>query len=203
MNLVPSIGLAGIYTLLAPFSSKVLPGVQYTCAAARLMSDLIAEGIDPKARYYTANQLADSKYDEDLANGVCIVSLVSSTGSWVYVPSSYIASFPNMSGVTYAAVSLLVKLGAIPDTLSLDYLKTKLANVTSDTIGILPTIQSVVTSASAIVSSDDHKLIEAARQAKITGSTTDSAMVARLQAQVETMTQQIRALEKYITDNGL
>jgi hypothetical protein len=74
-SLVPQIGAAGIYTLLSPFDTMLVSGVNYTCKAVRTIDDLLAAGVDPYAAYYnpTGTPIDKATYTADVAAGVQII----------------------------------------------------------------------------------------------------------------------------------
>lgn len=198
MNNIPQIGMQGIYTLLTPFDTLLLPKVAYRCAAVRRLEDIVAAGGDPQADYYTARGLDTATYQTDLAAGVCIVSLRAGNGSWVYVPTSYIASMPDQGGIPYTTLALAIKLAAIPDSLDLSYVKSKIQAVVKDNLGVDSTVRTVVISPTTFLSQTEHDTIEAARQANITNSTTDYAQLQQVTQERDTALQKVSELEAYI-----
>lgn len=198
MALIPPIGTAGIYKLQSPFDVLLQPNTSYRTDSARRVSDFLELGVDPFEEFYQKNGLAKETYDADVTNQVVIVGLVSGAGHWVYVPSTYIVAYPDLNGVPYAVTVLGLELGAIPTYLDLSGLKTALANLVRDTIGVTPTPKEVVISAVSKLSQQDHDALEAGRAVLITNTTTDRAKYLALQTQYATLQQQYQALEDYV-----
>lgn len=198
MALLPPIGTSGIYKLKAPFDTQLQPNTSYRADSLRRISDYLELGVDPFEEFYDKNGLPKEIYDQDVQNQVVIAGLVSAAGHWVYVPSTYIISFPDLNGVPYTVMVLGLELGAIPQYMDLTGLKNTLANLCQDTIGVMPTVKEVAISAVSKLSQADHDALEAGRQAKITNTTTDRAKAIALQAQVTALQQQISALQDYI-----
>lgn len=200
MALIPPVGTSGIYTLAAPFNSLLQADMSYRCDAVRRISDFIEVGIDPFEEFYVANQLEKNTYDQDLMNQVCIISLVSSTGHWVYVPSTYILAYPDINGVPYTVMVLGVEIGAVPNYLNLAGFKQAIINLTRDTIGVIPTIREVAISAVQKLSHVEHSVLENARVLLVNNSQTDRAKLLAAQAELNQLRQQYDQLETYIRD---
>lgn len=197
-QLIPEIGATGSFTAKSPFDSKINDKQTYQCMAVRRLSDLVALGDDPFVDYYQPIGLAESVYKADLAAGVCLVSLQSSSGRWIYIPNTYLLTYPGMSGVKYHCVVLGVALGAIPVNLDVSALKSQISNLVKDTLGVNNEIKVVVVSPEALVSQESHTYLEAARVAKITNKTTDSAKLAKAQSELATTRLKVTELETYI-----
>jgi hypothetical protein len=202
-SLVPQIGAAGIYTLLAPFDTKLTPNTNYTCKAVRTIDDLLASGVDPYATYYnpTGTPIDRTTYNADVAAGVQIVSLFSASGTPVYVPSTYIQSFPAAGGVPYAVMCMAVQIPAIPESLDLGPCKTQIIAIVKDTLGMDATITEVQLTEITLVDQATSQRYEAARQANITNSTTDNAKLIAAQTALAAAQQQITLLQDYIKNN--
>lgn len=198
MNLIPPIGATGLYKLSNPFASIINTNISYTCMAVRKLSDVSAMGIDPFKVYYEPYGLTQQAYEEDLLNGICIISLQSNSGIWAYVPSSYLQGYPEVNGVPYASVALMVHLGALPDSLNLDYLKNKVKDDVQALLGVQPNVQTVVTSARTLVSQDNHRAAEQARQNNIETNQTDYSSIVALQSANAELRAKIAQLEAYI-----
>ena len=199
MSVVPSVGSTGSYALKAPFDKSILATRSYTCIAVRRLDEIIAAGDDPYSKYYfQPYQLTLEEYKRDLATGVSIVTLRAEGGSNVYVPSSYVESFPIAGGVAYRNMGLLVDLKAISDQLDLAPLKKKISDLVTSIIGVVPTIKEASLSNPVNQSVEDHKRIEAARLKMVTDRETDYARAQRLLKENETLRAKIQELEKYI-----
>lgn len=195
---LPDIGSVGSFVLKAPYNTLIKNNVSYRCKSLRLLSECVADGLDPFSYYYESVGLSQDVFDKDLENDVSIVSLQTDKGEWLYIPSSYILQFPNMNGIVYRAMMLGMSLGALPDTMKLDALKTSISNLIKDTIGITPSIKEIVVSVPSIVSKIDHDLIETARLAKVTVTSSDAAKLAKANQDLVLARTKISELENYI-----
>lgn len=195
---LPDIGATGNYTLKTPFNVLVKPQVSYTCKAIRKLSDLIADGLDPFELIYNPVDILQSIYDQELKDDVCIISLQTGDGEWLHIPNNYIIKFPNMNGIVYRAMMLGISLGALPDTLNLDALKTAMTNLVYDNLGVTSVVKEVVISVPSIISKVDHDLIETARLSKVSLTMSDSGLLGKAQNDLDKARIQIANLEEFI-----
>ena len=200
-GVVPLLSAKGIYRLKAPFDAQLLANTSYECVALREMVDLLSTGTDVYAQYYEPYGLTEQEYQQDVTDGVVMCSLRTDGGIWLYVPSSYVLSFPGMSGVKYGVMLLGVMLGSIPETLDLTYLKSQIEQMVSSELGITSAVEEVIVSQIDILSKDEHLRLEAARKAKISAMSnayTKSKKLETLNTQLMAKNEQ---LSQYILDH--
>lgn len=198
MGMIPTLGATGIYTVSEPFKSVIVSNMSYCCMAIRRLSDIVGLGIDPYDVYYQPHGLPQSRYEQDLKNTECIVSLQNSNGEWAYIPSSFITGYPELNGIPYTCIGLFAQLGALPDRLDLTYLKTKVADVIQSVLGVSPSITTLVTSPRTIVTQEAHLTAESARQSQIGQTTTDYSEIIDLRARNAALQNKVVQLESYI-----
>lgn len=197
-NYIPGINTTGLFTLLPPFDNALLPDVPYTCIGIRRLTDIAAAGGDPQAEYYTPYAIAEADYEADVANEVCIITLQSGSSSIVYVPSRYIDKAPELGGVQYTAMLMAIELGPVRDNLDLTYLKTKVAGVIEETIGITATPKLVAASLPMVLTNAQDETLEAARQANIAAVQTDHAKYLKAAAERDEAYAKIAELDAWI-----
>lgn len=198
MSLTPPVSASGLFQLAPPFEQELIPGVNYTCIAVRKFADIQKLGIDPYSTYYVPNGLTESIYEEDVVAGECIVTLRSNGGAFLYVPTSYILSYPNQGGIPYTAIVLGVDLGPIPNYVDLTAIKMAISNLVHDTFGVTPQIQQAAISETKNMSIADANAIESARLSEINTNQTDRAKYLASQAQLSAALAKIQELESYI-----
>lgn len=203
MSLIPPIGTTGVYRLKSPFAALLRNNTSYRCDAVRRFADLYEQGVDPFTAYYQPNGLSEAIFQRDLGSGVSIVSLASSADHWVYVPSSYIESYPNQGGVPYQGIVLGVPLGAVPTYMDLTAVRVAVQNVVRDMMGITATASQVAVTAVENVSVEDHNAFMAARAHNIETSITDSEKARKWEAAYREMKQRNEQLEAYIISKGI
>lgn len=197
-ELLPDINAKGIFSLRSPFSALIPPQTRYAVKGIRKLSEIIASGIDPFLLYYQPNTLTQTDYDNDTAIDISIVSLSSEVGQWIYVPSSYIISYPDVNGVVYTSLILGVSLGSVADIVPLDALKTSITNLVKDFLGILCEIKEVAVSPPAIIPYTQHVQIENARTVLKGTNQSDKAKYIDVVNKLNASTARIIELENYI-----
>lgn len=198
---IPPIGTRGVYSLKAPWTTQ--PTVLYSCAAIREFVDLENLGTNVYETYYLPYSVERNTYERDRRNNEVIITLVSDTESPIYVPSSFIAAFPDLSYRNYQHIVLSASVGPLPDYIDLTFAKAQMASALSDVIGVEPAVHVSVAAMSGVVSPDEHEALEAARQAAIANRTTDRARVLELQQQNASLAQRLAILEQIVKDHGL
>lgn len=200
---IPPLGTKGIYVLDSPFDSAIQVKELYECAAVRTFIDLENNGSNIFKTYYAPYGLLESDFIRDRDQGHILITLVSPKYPPVYVPSSYLKTFPSIVSKKYNQVILSLSLGAVPDDVILEPTIQAIQSVVSDHIGVTVNINVGVMPLTDAVSQEEHLILEAARQGAITVRETDYARVHDLTDQNTALVEQIALLEQIIKDNGL
>ncbi len=201
MSLIPPLGASGIYKLKAPFENTLRLNVAYRCAAIRRFNDLLERGSNPFQDYYVPNGLSEQTYQADARANTAIISLASDADHWVYVPATYIESFPNQGGIPYQGLVLGVPLGPVPTYTDLSGVKIALENVVRDQLGISVQANFVAVTEIQNLKQEDHDRIEASRANAVSSAVTDRAKYLQIQAAFQELQLRNQALEQYIRDN--
>ena len=196
---LPTVGAKGYFKLSAPFNSDILEGQPYTCRSVRTIDEYFSNGESPKETIYAPKGLPDLEFDQDFQEGNPIVGLETDGGHWVYVPSRYISGFPDVSGVAYHGLSLVVSLPALPVSRDLTSLKADIAAVVTNHLGIAPLVNEVITSKPVLVPVDDHVVLMAQREATRLSSVDSIATMEFLRQQNAILAQQVQTLTAYLT----
>ena len=198
---IPPIGTKGLYTLIAPFTASA--SVVYTTHAIRSFRDLQNLGTRIFETYYDPLGLETSDFERDRRNDEMIVTLLSDTQSPIYVPSSYIASYPDTQLKPYSHVVISASLGPLPDTLDLTAAMAAMAIAIQDVVGAEPTMNLSKAPSSQSISPNQHAILESARAAAINNQETlYGRYLAELQANA-LLQQRLAIFEQIIIDNNL
>jgi hypothetical protein len=197
-NILPTIGSAGSFKLLAPFDKMITDGVKYTCQAIRTLNDYLANNENPKTDIYDNYKIPETDYDKDLQENMHIVSLQSDIGHWLYVPARYIATYPLVNGIPYRSFAMVISLPSFPVDRDLKFLETEVSNLCKDTLGVSPQSKFVETSRIVLVSADKHNVTTAERNSIIQNKGTDRAKYSDLLHKHNQALIKITELEKYI-----
>lgn len=201
MKTTPPLHAEGRYTLRLPWVAS--PTTIYSCIAIRSFADIFKLGKNVLADYYAPKNLTSLEYEADSAEGAHIVTLLSREGEVIYVPDTYIESYPNMNNVAYSHVVLSVSIGALPDYIDLTFLRQQLSAVTSDVIGVAPTVKENRAPSVGAIDPLQHENLEVSRLAAITNRTTDFAKLKIELAKNQTLLEKVAMLEKIIRDKNL
>lgn len=201
--IIPTIGESGYYTLKPPFDASMIPNTVYTCQGIRRIGEYLAYNEDVFTDVYVKNGLTEADFQKDQASNMYIVSLQSETGQWIYVPASYIESYPIMNGVKYQNFMLGVSLGALPVNLDLTAIQGLVSNVIYQNLGITPKIVLTALSKPVLVDTAQHETIQNARLVRATQKLTDYGRWQQTVTQLQQAVEQIQQLEAFIKKNYL
>lgn len=201
-NIIPPVGTVGTYKLHEPFGAIVRPLVLYKLDAIRFFSDIENNGGNVYDLYYKPFGLSQQQVDTDRENKVCILTLVTDNFAPIYVPSSYVMSYPNLDVRPYSQIIMTLSFGPLPTDTIMEPAKTALANAASDFIGVRPDVYVGLMPLSDAITPEEDANREATRQAAIANRTTDYALLREANATIASLTQQIQIYQKICKDNG-
>lgn len=201
-NLIPPIGTKGRYNLHDPFGAAIHPTELYELAAERYFEDIENNGGNVYELYYKPYKLPESQVATDRANRVAILTLLTAKYPPIYVPTSFVKSYPDLNVRPYSQFILTLSLGPLPNDVILEPTMRAVANAASDFIGVTPEVFVSSLPISDLITAEDHENREVTRQAAIADRTTDYAQVRELQGQVMALSQQVALLQKICKDNG-
>lgn len=166
--ITPPIHATGVYSLYSPFTVSL--EMIYRCHAVRSFDELVKRGINVFEEYYSPKGLTEKIYKEDAAKGASIVTLISADNEYLYVPNTYIESYPGMAGLRYERKLLMLDLGPLPANFQLNYLLADMQDLVTKAVGVTEdkaklTFATVPMNGS--VSHEDHIQLEATRRAAI------------------------------------
>lgn len=196
-NLILSIGVEGSFELSPPFTNNIQAKAKYTIRSIRTMGDIIAAGDNPQ-ELYTTNQVPEAEYIRDLQADVCIIGLQSTSGDWVYVPQSYIVTLPNIEGVSYRPLAVVVALGMVSDETELINVTTAIERIVFEQLGVKTTTVITAVGASELVSAADDARIKVTRSERINYNESEAAHFTRLNKENAELRSKLQMLNDYI-----
>jgi hypothetical protein len=202
-ELLPGIGVSGDWTLKTPFDSKITAGLAYSCRAINKISVMVATGIDVLNTLYIPNGLTEANYDADVAADLSMVTLQSTSGQVIILPSTYLTGWPSADSVPYVVMGMVINLGPIPNTIDPTFLTDKVEPVIKNALGLDPEIHYVTLSETTNKTWDDHVAQENTRTAAITDENSDYVKRLNAEAALTAAQAQIVALQQVIIDAGL
>lgn len=201
VRITPPLQAKGRFVLRAPFIAE--PTTIYLCIALRKFRDIEEVGGNVYKDYYSPMGILEEAYREDADVSAAIVTLVDPYGNKIYVPDTYIASYPNMGEVEYHHVVLAASIGAIPNYVPLDNVIQGIAGIVSDMTGTEPTVSIHAATAREQPTAEQHELAEAARAAAITLRVTDRALYLQEKDKNFILTEENKLLVSLLQANGL
>tara|TARA_B100001057_G_scaffold463613_1_gene517977 strand:+ start:197072 stop:197671 length:600 start_codon:yes stop_codon:yes gene_type:complete len=196
MQLTPTIYATGRYQVRDPFT--LVDGVDYTCHAVRTFKECQQRGMDVFKEVYEANGIGRDKYLTDEAAGINIIALMTEGQPTLYIPDSYIASYPNLGEAVPQRLIISVDIGVISSHWSPDYLIEQMRNLASDIAGGEPEVELHSIPLLGRKSSGDVPAIEAGREVAVTQRTSDYAKTQELERSNALLREKVRSLENKV-----
>lgn len=201
MAYVPALQAAGLYRLKAPFDTLLAPNIRYTCDGIRTLQSLSADGEDAFELVYAPVALSRAEMLADIEADAVIVTLKASDAQRVNVPSTYILGMPDSTGIPYLGFYMALDLGTLPEGINLDYVSERVVGVVRETIGVITKVDLIATTNPMRLTQDQHKVVEATRELRITETESDYAKFLRVQKENQQLRDKVRLMEKWITDH--
>lgn len=133
-KVTPPLGAFGAYTLKAPWTT--VANISYKCVSLRRVEEIVKSGKDVFETFYAPMGLDLTVANADILQGVVFVGLLGGDGSRIYVPDTYIESYPDQSAVTYDYTVMSVDLGPQPSDMDLTSLIDEFKAIASNHTGI-------------------------------------------------------------------
>lgn len=197
--LTPMIDSEYYLVFQAPYGDITRNNNIFTIKSIRRMSDLITSGEDVWGTYYHRHNIAYTQYSSDVANNIFFYTIATDGGALYTVPSSFITNILDYYFKTYRGSIITIDLGLLPEgedhTLSMSRLETLVKNE----FGVIPVLYDHSSTQTISLTEAQHTLIEIDR------ANTRAAFIPwedrynQLLAQMERLTLEKEALERYIT----
>lgn len=200
----PNLFASGRFTLAPPFAAKLKPAMDYTCISIRSFADFVAEGdVNIFEQFYVPEGIPRLRFDQDVLEKAAIITLQNTDGDIVQVPDTFIDKYPSGSSAGWSRIVVSVDLGAVPDLVVLEHLKTVLANATQDTVGITPKVEINKMTTPNSLTQSDVDLWLAATQAAIVRSKTDYTLSREKDAEIAALRTQVTLLSQSLISRGI
>lgn len=206
---IPSIDSVGRFVLTSPFVAK--PSVIYSVIALRELRDLTIKGVNVYEEFYVSAGLVNDvlingstfDYAAEVAKNPVIVTLQGTDGNIMYVPSTYIESFPNMGDITYSRLVLSADLGALPDTVNLDAILNDINELIQSRFGINAVVKVNRAASERQPTPAEHDILEASRVGSINQVSNNYMDVIRLRDQNRLLGLVVQKLTNVLVENNL
>lgn len=203
-KMTPPLNAQGRYVTKSPWE---LPNtIIYECIAIRSFEDIYKLGIDVYEMYYVPMGLVNSPtfaFSEEKSANANIITLRGSDGSIVYIPDTYILSFPNAGTVKYQHVVLSASLGALPEYVDLTPVHREIENLISSKVGALVSVKEIIAPTNDQPSQANHEILEAARIGSIKSYENDYTRLRKEEAKNALLQEKVKTLMAILKANGL
>jgi hypothetical protein len=198
LKYLPSLGMSGFYTLASPYSNLISSTTKYTCSGVVSINGEIASGTDVLNSVYIVNGDTEANYNNDLKNGVSLITITSGTGDVVTFPNSALLSVPLANGVIYRNTVLGISLSAVPDSLDLSVLQNDISNLVYDSLGVRSTTFATTVGSATILTEAQDAKVTAARSAAINDNSNLLYQNRLLLQQNQALQTQLDSLKAYV-----
>lgn len=195
-QLTPPIYATGRFVVVEPFA--LVENVDYSCQAIRTFLDCQERGIDVFKDVYGKHGIGTEKFLEDKAAGINIISLQSEGRDTVYIPDSYIASYPNMGEAIPQRLIISVDLGIISSHWDATYLISKIQNLASDVVGEEPDVALHSIPVHGRAAANDVPSLDAVRAIDVSNRSSDHARNLELEKTNSLLRERVLALESML-----
>lgn len=189
----PPIYAEGIFTCYPPFDSQVDINTVYTVEAIRSFPEMERRDRDVFAEVYTPAGLSEAIYSEDSDANAAIITLKSTDGDLLFIPNTYIESYPGMAGLDYARNVIVLDVGIIPATIDLSLLEKDVQDVIVKNVGAAVNVVVDKMRYEGNVTHEEHVKLETARRLAIRQHTP-------LQMQLDEANQRNDALQEQVNE---
>jgi hypothetical protein len=200
-TIIPSLKVTGRFEALAPFDRVINPMASYTVEAMRTVGEMQGLGVNIFQQVFAPVAVDQATYltmiDQIVNAGGVIISLIPRKGVPIYVPSTYLKSFPLVDGFLYERMVLVADLGALSSDMkpALDEAMTHFQDWIKMHYGITSTVKLGTVPVIGYVSQFEHETMETARKNRITDNTSDLAKNVALEKQVADLQAYVKDLE--------
>ena len=124
-------------------------------------------------------------------------------GQVVYIPDTYLESYPGLSGITYQRNVLVVDLALVPDYVKVSSITKDVSDILTHTLGIEPKVEITTLEYEGKVTEEQHLQMEAARKNKIRESIPLGEKVAALTEENKKLKELNNQMLEILKANGL
>lgn len=203
-RVTPPVGAYGRYTLKEPWKTNTT--ISYRCISIRMVEEIVKSGLNVYETFYAPMNLSQDVANADIALGVAFIGLLGTDGSRIYVPDTYIESYPDQTAVVHEYTVLAVDLGPQPSDINLTNAIEEIKNVIEKYTGIdseLVEIYAGNAPSNTSLTAKEHIDLLDARRLAIANNVTSELQIADLtqqligqQQMVKLLTEQLEALTK-------
>lgn len=204
----PPLYASGKWGLALPWTAA--NDVTYVCHAIRTFEDIEKMGENVYERYYkpyiTEGSTHGNKvwlFEQERLLRPNIITLISNDNRIIYVPDTFIVSFPDASEFKYNQVVLAVPLGILPEKFDVTHILSAVKDKVSTLLGITVTPITTVASLASNPTLEEHLTLEANRLASIRNAESTETLLIQEKIKTVALEKQNKLYEDILRQNGL
>lgn len=201
LPVVVTVNTSGLFKVKEPFT--ISSDVIYTVIAVRTFPELTDRKEDVYNKYYLPVNISRELYLSDANVGASIITLKSHDGQVVYIPDTYIESYPGINGLEYKRNVVVIDLAFVPSYVDPTLLTDDLKNIITATLGIEPVVDITSMDYEGTITEENHLQMEAARKMKIRNTTPVTEQLAAAKEENEKLKALNTSMMEILSANGL
>lgn len=194
--LSPQNNAEGRFVAKSPF--KIESTIIYKLEAIRSFPELERGNYKVYERFYKPYGISESEYLADANLGASILFLRAKDGHMVYLPNTYLASYPGYASVQYTRNVLIMDLALVPSYVDVDLLKPQMKETVKKLLGIDTDVMVTTLEYEGVITEDDHKRMENLRKENLKGFETEAEQFEKSKKEVAALSEQNAELIKII-----
>lgn len=132
--LTPPINTEGVFTCYPPFELDT--NLVFRLEAIRTFPELERRNFKVFEEFYAPRGLDVKIWEEDALVGASILTLKAVDGTVVFVPNTYLESYPGMAGLKYAHNVIVIDVGLVPATIDVKRIAADLEDLSKTGLGV-------------------------------------------------------------------
>ena len=160
--ITPPINTEGVFTCHSPFELDT--NLIFKCDAIRSFPELERRGIDVYDTYYKPYGLSSSIWEEDTKLNASILTLKGVDDTVVYIPNTYLESYPGMAGLAYAHNVIVLDVGLVPATIDVMRVAEEVKDTAKKGLGVEVEVKLDTMRYTGNITHEEHVLMETARR---------------------------------------
>lgn len=194
--MIPILGVAGKFTVAPPFS--LIENKSYKCRAVSHIQSMVDKGVDVFNDIYVPVNLTQADYENDLNSDEVIVTLKTSDGDILNIPSAYITSVPTDMEVPYNRFALMVDVGLLPSNTSFTFLTDQVQELVKTITGIDTNVSLATLTYDGFVTKEEHAIMVDEREVNIRYNKSPIIELRNTLLREQSLKQRVEALEDLV-----
>lgn len=209
-NIIPPTNTVGLWKVKLPYTVKA--NLPYWLIAVRMFEDITKTGVDVYTAFYepyikNGDQIPNTSdtfnFDDEVKNGARILTLKSEAGEVLYIPSTFIAEYPDTDIVLYSPMIVSLNMGIFNPDVDFSILAQALVDTCKAYTGVGNVAVAVhAAPATEGLTSSQVEALETARQNVMNGNETNIQKIVRLEAEIAQLRETNQSAMTVLRNNG-